>query len=306
MTQIDFDSPDLRANVLSKAAVGVVAVAILGLFFSSYSVISPGNTGVIFNVWTGSLRTVPQGIAWRMPFITQVQSYPTALRTYTMVRRSAEGSALGDDSIDLPTREGQHITQDISVTFNTSEDLAAQVFKAFRGADIADIEATFIRRTIITVAQNTAGQMDLSEVISAKRNQLQDGIQRSLSTELEKMGFHLDKVNLGASHLPQSLEVQMQQKMAASSRRNKRSTSCRKPDAGEGRSRKSRRRGPGDARPRESAGRSEPAPAVDALAKPDSEQSDRQMERHTAAGVRRSDAVHRSQGPGGFETMTPQ
>ena len=29
------------------------------------------------------------------------------------------------------------------------------------------------------------------------------------------MGFHLDKVNLGASHLPQALEAQMQQKMAA-------------------------------------------------------------------------------------------
>lgn len=215
MTQSDFVSPELLARSLSKAAVAVVAVAILVLLFSSYSVISPGNTGVIFNVWTGSLRTVPQGIAWRVPFITQVQSYPTALRTYTMVRRAGEGSAQGDDSIDLPTREGQHITQDISVTFNTSEDLAAQVFKAFRGADIADIEATFIRRTIITVAQNTAGQMDLSEVISAKRNQLQDAIQKSLAVEIEKMGFHLDKVNLGASHLPQSLEAQMQQKMAA-------------------------------------------------------------------------------------------
>jgi regulator of protease activity HflC (stomatin/prohibitin superfamily) len=29
------------------------------------------------------------------------------------------------------------------------------------------------------------------------------------------MGFSLDKVNLGASHLPQTLEAQMQQKMAA-------------------------------------------------------------------------------------------
>jgi regulator of protease activity HflC (stomatin/prohibitin superfamily) len=215
MQQIDFPSPEQLAKSWSRAAVVVVAVAILALFFSSYSVISPGNTGVIFNVWTGSLRTVPQGIAWRVPFITRVQSYPTALRTYTMVRRSGEGSAQGDDSIDLPTREGQHIRQDISVTFNTSEGQAAQVFKAFRGADIADIESTFIRRTIITVAQNTAGQMDLSEVISSKRNQLQDGVQMNLTAELEKMGFHLDKVNLGASHLPQSLELQMQQKMAA-------------------------------------------------------------------------------------------
>jgi regulator of protease activity HflC (stomatin/prohibitin superfamily) len=215
MANFDFNSPDFLAKNLSRIVVVGVALVVLFLFFSSYTVISPGNTGVIFNVWSGSLRTVPQGIAWRAPFITQVQSYPTALRTYTMVRRSGEGSAEGDDSIDLPTREGQHITQDISVTYNTSEELAAQVFKAFRGSDISDIEATFIRRTIITVSQNVAGQMSLSEVISSKRNELQDNIQKNLSVELEKMGFHLDKVNLGASHLPQSLEKQMQEKMAA-------------------------------------------------------------------------------------------
>ena len=208
-------TPEFLAKAGSRGVIALLALVIVILFFSSYSVISPGNTGVIFNVWTGSLHTVPQGIAWRIPWITQVQSYPTALRTYTMVRRSEEGSSRGDDSIDLPTREGQHITQDISVTYNTSEDVAAQVFKSFRGADIGDIEATFIRRTIITVSQNTAGQMSLSEVISAKRNELQDNIQKNLSVELEKMGFHLDKVNLGASHLPQSLETQMQQKMAA-------------------------------------------------------------------------------------------
>ena len=216
MTQIDFGrSPELLAKSLSKAAVAVVAVAILALFFSSYSVISPGNTGVIFNVWTGRCERFPRGSRGAYRSSRRSKAIRRRLRTYTMVRRGGEGSAQGDDSIDLPTREGQHITQDISVTFNTSEGLAAQVFKAFRGADIADIEATFIRRTIITVAQNTAGQMDLSEVISAKRNQLQDGIQKNLAVELDKMGFHLDKVNLGASHLPQSLEVQMQQKMAA-------------------------------------------------------------------------------------------
>jgi len=26
---------------------------------------------VIFNIWTGSLRSVPQGMAWRMPWIMQ-------------------------------------------------------------------------------------------------------------------------------------------------------------------------------------------------------------------------------------------
>ncbi len=132
-----------------------------------------------------------------------------------MVMRQEEGSALSDDSIDLPTREGQHIRQDISVTYNTSEDKAAHVFHSFRGAPVEDIENTFIRRTIITVAQNAAGQMSLSEIISAKRGELQMAITKNLDGEMNKMGFVLDKVNLGASHLPPAIENQMQQKMAA-------------------------------------------------------------------------------------------
>jgi len=162
----------------------------------------------------GALKTVGQGVAWRIPWITQVQSYPVALRTYTMVQRSEEGTR-GDDSIDLPTKEGQHIRQDISVTYNTSQDKAGDVFRSFRGAEIADIEATFIRRTIITVAQNAAGQMSLTDLISNQRGQLQEHIQGDLQVQMNKMGFVVDKVNLGASHLPDAIEKQMQQKMGA-------------------------------------------------------------------------------------------
>src|ERR1700731_5229154 len=102
------DSPEQAAKLISKVLTGVVAVVVLASLISSFTVIAPGNTGVIFNIWTGSLRSVPQGMAWRMPWITQVQSYPTALRTYTMVSRAGEGPSPNDDTIDLPTKEGQH------------------------------------------------------------------------------------------------------------------------------------------------------------------------------------------------------
>jgi regulator of protease activity HflC (stomatin/prohibitin superfamily) len=171
--------------------------------------------GVVFNRWSGALKTVGQGVAWRVPWVTQVQSYPVALRTYTMVQRGGEGSMQGDDSIDLPSKEGQHIRQDLSVTYNTSQERAADVFRSFRGADMTDIESTFIRRTIITVAQNAAGQMSLTDLISNQRGLLQSRIQGDLDQEMNKMGFVVDKVNLGASHLPQVIEQQLQQKMAA-------------------------------------------------------------------------------------------
>lgn len=195
------------------ALVGAVFTLMLG--FLSCTVIKPGEIGIVFNKWSGSLSTVTQGIAPKVPFVTTVQSYPIALRTYTMVRREGEGSSKSDDSLELPSKEGQHISQDISVTYNTSPEKAALVFKSFRGDDIEDIEKTFIRRTIITIAQNKAGQMALSDLISSKREILQSSITADLAVELEKMGFILDKVNLGASHPPEAIEKQMQQKMAA-------------------------------------------------------------------------------------------
>jgi regulator of protease activity HflC (stomatin/prohibitin superfamily) len=200
-------SPDLRRALPVAAGwlvSGALAVLILVALLSSFTVITPGNVGVVFNMWTGSLKAAPQGIVWRVPWITSVQSYPVALRTYTMVKRQGEGSAAGDDSIDLPTREGQHIRQDISVTYNTSVDQAEKVFRSFRGADIQEIEITF-----------AAGQRLLTDIISDRRGELQTAIQKDLSVELEKMGFQLDKVNLGASHLPEAIESQLQQKMAA-------------------------------------------------------------------------------------------
>ncbi len=204
-------APALVASGLVLAAILFPVAAV----YSSITIIQPGNVGVVFNRWSGALKTVGQGMAWRIPWVTQVQSYPVALRTYTMVRRSAEGAVQGDDSLDLPTKEGQHIRQDISVTYNTSEEKAADVFRSFRGAEIGDIESTFIRRTIITTAQNAAGQMSLTDLISNQRGQLQGQIQDNLQHEMNKMGFVVDKVNLGASHLPDAIEKQMQQKMAA-------------------------------------------------------------------------------------------
>jgi len=199
---------------LASGLVFAIVFFIVAAGWASFTIIQPGNVGVVFNRWSGALKTVGQGVAWRIPWITQVQSYPIALRTYTMVQRSEEGTR-GDDSIDLPTKEGQHIRQDISVTYNTSQEKAGDVFRSFRGAEIADIEATFIRRTIITVAQNAAGQMSLTDLISNQRGQLQEHIQGDLQVQMNKMGFVVDKVNLGASHLPDAIEKQMQQKMGA-------------------------------------------------------------------------------------------
>jgi len=209
------EAPTNAPAMLASGLVLAVILFLVAAAYASIAIIQPGNVGVVFNRWSGALRTAGQGMAWRIPWVTQVQSYPVALRTYTMVQRGVEGAVQGDDSLDLPTKEGQHIRQDISVTYNTSQEKAADVFRSFRGAEIGDIESTFIRRTIITTAQNAAGQMSLTDLISNQRGKLQEQIREDLQVQMNKMGFVVDKVNLGASHLPDVIEKQMQQKMGA-------------------------------------------------------------------------------------------
>src|SRR5439155_390305 len=98
---------------LASGLVFAIVFFIVAAGWASFTIIQPGNVGVVFNRWSGALKTVGQGVAWRIPWITQV-----------------------------------HIQGDLQVQMN-------------------------------------------------------------------KMGFVVDKVNLGASHLPDAIEKQMQQKMGA-------------------------------------------------------------------------------------------
>src|SRR5712692_9892038 len=290
-----------RVNVPALVSSGIVLGGILVLVavvYGSFTVIQPGNVGVVFNRWSGALKTVGQGVAWRIPWVTQVQSYPVALRTYTMVRRSAEGTVQGDDSLDLPTKEGQHIRQDISVTYNTSQEKAADVFRSFRGAEIGDIEGTFIRRTIITTAQNAAGQMSLTDLISNQRGQLQEQIQDNLQHEMNKIrGRQGEPRREPPARRDRAANAAEDGGSAAGPAGGVRAAAPA--DAGEGQGRRGRGRRAGDAREGQGAGRGQQAPAGGAHAPAHPEQGDRALERHApAVHWRRGGPLSQPEGPG--------
>jgi len=64
---------------------------VLVMIFMSYTIVPAGYSGVVFNKFTGSMRSSGQGATFKIPFITTVQSYPVSLRTYTMVQKESEG-----------------------------------------------------------------------------------------------------------------------------------------------------------------------------------------------------------------------
>lgn len=197
-------------------AVGVTLALGFLTFMSSWVNIPQGTVGVVFDKSRGGVlpQTLNQGWHFRKPLVQWIQEYPVALRTYNAIG-AGEGADKSSNAIDLPTQEGQHIQQDISVVYNVQPDKASFVFDKFKGAEIEDIEGTFIRRLVISVANNVAGTYSIMDIYGPKKQEVQRKIFESLDPEMSRWGFNLDRVNLGAAKFPASIESSLQAKVAA-------------------------------------------------------------------------------------------
>ena len=67
---------DERVNAPAAAASGVVLALVLLLVaavYSSFTIIQPGNVGVVFNRFSGALRTAGLGISRTLQAMTQAR-----------------------------------------------------------------------------------------------------------------------------------------------------------------------------------------------------------------------------------------
>lgn len=197
---------------------GTILFGIIGLFIlgSTWVNIPQGQVGVVFDKSKGGVLPTVLGEGWhfRRPITQWVQEYPVALRTYNALG-IGEGSDKESNSLNLPTAEGQHIEQDISVVYNVIPEKASFVFNQFQGADIEIVEGTFIRRLVTSIANNVTGRYSIMDIYGPKKSIVQQEIFTQLKPEMERWGFNLDRVNLGASKFPQTIEASLQAKVQA-------------------------------------------------------------------------------------------
>jgi len=206
MTEMEFVTGFIKKIV--KAGIAVILV--IGVL-TCWVTIPQGHVGVVFDKWQGGVRkdTLNQGWHMRLPFVQWIQEYPVSLRTYDRI--GGTESSL----VDLPTMEGQHIKQAISVVYNIDPAKASFVFDKFQGADIEDIEESFIRRAVTSVATIVAGKASVMDIYGPKKGEIQEQMTLMMRKELEPWGFIVDRVNLGRSEFPGSIETALQTKINA-------------------------------------------------------------------------------------------
>ena len=61
------DRGDTAPAMMASGLVLALVLLVLAAVWASFTIIQPGNVGVVFNRWSGALKTVGQGVAWRIP-----------------------------------------------------------------------------------------------------------------------------------------------------------------------------------------------------------------------------------------------
>lgn len=204
-------------SFIGKVAKGGVAVLLFILLTSSWVTIPQGTVGVKFNRLKGGVERTVLGEGWqfRIPIVETVTEYPIALRTYSNIGLGEGSNPSAPGLVTLPTRGGQHIDQQMSVTYHVQREKAAFVFDTFKGREIEDIEGDIIRRNIQSVATTVTGTYDLMDVLGPAKAEIQEKILVGVKEALAPYGFVVDQVNLGYAKPPEAIETALQKKMEA-------------------------------------------------------------------------------------------
>jgi regulator of protease activity HflC (stomatin/prohibitin superfamily) len=159
------------------AAIALSAVG-AGLVF-----VEPDELGVVITaVGGGGIRqdALTPGLHWVIPFLERVERYSILRQTYTMSSVSAEGQVMGDDAIQVRTKDGQQVLIDASVIYSIDPNKAVNLYRTWRNS----YEDGLVRPTSRGIIRDAASQLGVEEIVSSKRAEMEQTITEALAKTL--------------------------------------------------------------------------------------------------------------------------
>jgi regulator of protease activity HflC (stomatin/prohibitin superfamily) len=195
--------------ILSAVIVALLSTSMsAGLIF-----IQPTDRGVVISALDKGVRPEPlqPGLNWVVPFLETVIEYPISRQTYTMSIAPEEGQIVGDDSVEARTSDGQIVKVDASVIFSIDPDQVVQTHIKWQGAYVDNL----IRPVSRGVIRDAVSQFRVEEVVSSKRYELKDMIDKELTESLSEGGLILQEFVLRNIAFSDEYAASVEQKQIA-------------------------------------------------------------------------------------------
>ena len=204
-----FLSNDPRFSKNKKPIVYLGLILLIsGVFSKCITIIKPGNVGV--KVLFGRVfenDILENGMHVINPLM-DIEVFNSKTQNYTMSGIHDEGNKEGDDAIKVLSSDGLEITMDLSVLYKVNPKSAPKILKEI-GSNYQDVVIRPITRTRI---RDNAVFYQAVDLFSARREEFQNRIFKTIQKDFEKRGLILEQLLIRNITLPESVKKSIEAK----------------------------------------------------------------------------------------------
>jgi len=182
---------------LRLIGLGILALVLVILFFSSVTKVGTGHVGVLtlFGRVTG--ETLGEGIHLINPLKTNNE---LSIQTQTL-----------KESASVPSSEGLMMSLDTSLIYHLNSDSAAHVFQTIG----ADYEDKVVENNLRSAIREATASHTANALYTGEREAVANEIKEKITTELNKRGITVEAILLRDIQLPATLKAAIEAKQQA-------------------------------------------------------------------------------------------
>jgi regulator of protease activity HflC (stomatin/prohibitin superfamily) len=203
-------SPDPASRFGGVVRTIGIVVVVIGLLLSMFKVIAPGKVGVQALFGKVQNHVLESGLHVINP-VVDITTFDIQTQTYTMSAVSNEGQKEGDDAIRVLSSDGLEVTIDLSVLYKVNPENAPYIMQNI-GENYIDKIVRPISRTVI---RDNAVNYTAVDLYSAKRQEFQDKINRTITASFAKRGLEMQQILVRNITLPASVRASIESKINA-------------------------------------------------------------------------------------------
>lgn len=197
-------------RIMRAAAFVAFALAIVVLASGSFVTVEPGELGV--KVFFGRVETdvLESGFHLINP-LTEVVRMDARTQAYTMSGRTNEGAVVGDDAIEVLSRDGLALKLEVTVQYHLTPSTAPKVYKTLAN----DYVERVVRPETRSALRDAAVAFQSTDLYASRREDFVNHVRTRLTKSFNLRGIALENVLLRDVQLPPKVREAIDVKISA-------------------------------------------------------------------------------------------
>ncbi len=182
-------------GIVGSIVTGVLIVLIIVCGFACTERVPAGYVGVIYNMNGGiEDRTLSQG--WHIVSPTKKVTLYSIGIEQSYLTATDDGDSEGDDSFEVPSKDGKGLTVDETFTYRFDADRVTKLFTRFKGRSGKDMLTTFIKPNVMAWTKEVTAKYYVTEILGEKRQALNGVLSDYLREKFEPYGIIIETASL--------------------------------------------------------------------------------------------------------------